>query len=94
MSLWRHLRSSAHSQKKMPFMRFLLLYSLTPNPLLLAQKYGFSVACLPYEKHQTKRSGDFHGGEGGIRTLDELPHTAFRERPVQPLLHLSIKYIV
>ena len=31
------------------------------------------------------------GGERGIRTLDELPHTAFRERPVQPLLHLSIK---
>ncbi len=32
----------------------------------------------------------FHGGERGIRTLDELPHTAFRERPVQPLLHLSV----
>ncbi len=31
----------------------------------------------------------FYGGERGIRTLDELPHTAFRERPVQPLLHLS-----
>ena len=30
------------------------------------------------------------GGEGGIRTLDTLRHTAFRERPVQPLLHLSI----
>ena len=29
------------------------------------------------------------GGERGIRTLGELPHTAFRERPVQPLLHLS-----
>lgn len=38
-------------------------------------------------------NGDLHnvyGGERGIRTLDELPHTAFRERPVQPLLHLSV----
>ena len=31
----------------------------------------------------------FFGGERGVRTLDEFPHTAFRERPVQPLLHLS-----
>lgn len=29
------------------------------------------------------------GGEGGIRTLEDLHLTAFRERPVQPLLHLS-----
>ena len=29
------------------------------------------------------------GGEGGIRTLGTLRFTAFRERPVQPLLHLS-----
>ena len=29
------------------------------------------------------------GGRGGIRTHDEFPHTAFRERPVQPLLHPS-----
>ena len=29
------------------------------------------------------------GGEGGIRTLGTVRFTAFRERPVQPLLHLS-----
>ena len=30
-----------------------------------------------------------YGGERGIRTLEALRLTAFRERPVQPLLHLS-----
>lgn len=29
------------------------------------------------------------GGERGIRTLEGFHLTAFRERPVQPLLHLS-----
>ncbi|MDN5275219.1 MAG: hypothetical protein JWP06_1120 [Candidatus Saccharibacteria bacterium] len=33
----------------------------------------------------------FLGGEGGIRTLGTLRFTAFRERPVQPLLHLSVE---
>ena len=32
------------------------------------------------------------GGERGIRTLESLRLTAFRERPVQPLLHLSNQY--
>ena len=32
----------------------------------------------------------FYGGEEEIRTLDTLRHTAFRERPDQPLLHLSM----
>ncbi len=39
-------------------------------------------------------SSSSYGGEGGIRTLGALRHTAFRERPVQPLLHLSIKLIL
>ncbi|MDB5179845.1 MAG: hypothetical protein JWN12_477 [Candidatus Saccharibacteria bacterium] len=34
------------------------------------------------------------GGERGIRTLGTLRFTAFRERPVQPLLHLSNRSIV
>ena len=35
---------------------------------------------------------NFHGGEGGIRTLDELPHTRFRVVRLQPLGHLSLDY--
>ena len=35
-----------------------------------------------------------HGGERGIRTLEGFHLTAFRERPVQPLLHLSNFFIV
>ena len=30
-----------------------------------------------------------NGGEGGIRTLGELPHTAFRVRRTRPLCDLS-----
>ena len=36
----------------------------------------------------------FYGGERGIRTLEGFRLTAFRERPVQPLLHLSNIYIL
>jgi hypothetical protein len=32
----------------------------------------------------------FLGGERGIRTLGTFRLTAFRERPIQPLLHLSM----
>ncbi len=39
-------------------------------------------------------TGYFRGGEGGIRTLGTFRLTAFRERPVQPLLHLSSGVIV
>ncbi len=43
------------------------------------------------EKRPDKKSElSSPGGEGGIRTLGTLRLTAFRERPVQPLLHLSI----
>ena len=34
------------------------------------------------------------GGERGIRTLGDLRHTCFRDKPVQPLLHLSRTFIV
>ena len=33
---------------------------------------GFASRSRRYEKRQTRRSDDFHGGEGGIRTLDTL----------------------
>ena len=32
----------------------------------------------------------FLGGEGGIRTLGELPHAGFQDRYLQPLGHLSV----
>ena len=32
------------------------------------------------------------GGEKGIRTLGELPHTDFPGLPIKPLSHLSIYY--
>ena len=41
------------------------------------------------KKRPSHKRSSFHGGEGGIRTHGTLRHTAFRERPVQPLLHLS-----
>ena len=34
----------------------------------------------------------YSGGEGGIRTLgDHEDHSGFRDRPVRPLRHLSVR---
>ncbi len=42
------------------------------------------------KKYQVERLGIFFGGELGIRTLGEFPHTAFRVLHLRPLGQLSV----
>jgi hypothetical protein len=63
----------------------------------VAEQWAFRAPLAPPTSTRKPRAAfarrgfqrDSFGGEGEIRTLDRLLHTAFRERPVQPLLHLS-----
>ena len=61
--------------------------------LTMLERYARTrVQILFLHQEETSPSNDelaSPGGEGGIRTLGTLRYTAFRERPVQPLLHLS-----
>ncbi len=45
----------------------------------------------PHLPNRVRRSVN-NGGEAGIRTLGALRHNGFRDRPIQPLSHLSDKW--
>ena len=43
----------------------------------------------PFAARRVPRSNSVSGGEGGIRTHGTLRYNGFRDRPIQPLSHLS-----
>ena len=53
---------------------------------------GFEIAEQQYRsRHYCINCGIFSGGELGIRTLGEFPHTAFRVLHLRPLGQLSVQ---
>src|SRR4051794_30045176 len=55
--------------------------------VMLAEAAATSLAVM--RRARLTGGGEGGGGEGGIRTLDELPHTAFPVRRPRPLGDLS-----